>query len=88
MADGEVYPLERARGYQKAFSRLIGITRSRGRLEELSVLHATTPEEAARLTAELKPLVREDHFYPSRIGSTMGTYLGPGTLAIAYISGS
>jgi len=88
MADGEVYPLERARGYQKAFSRLIGITRSRGRLEELSVLHATTPEEAARLTAELKPLVREDHFYSSRIGSTMGTYLGPGTLAIAYISGS
>jgi len=79
MADGEVYPLERARGYQKAFSRLIEITKSRGSLEELAVLHATTPDEAARLTAELKPLVDEDHFYLSRIGPTIGTYLGPGT---------
>jgi DegV family protein with EDD domain len=88
MADGEVYPLERARGYQKAFSRLIEITKSRGSLEELAVLHATTPDEAARLTAELKPLVDEDHFYLSRIGPTIGTYLGPGTLTIASISRS
>lgn len=88
MADGEVYPLERARGYRKAFSRLIEIATARGKFEELAVLHANTPEEADRLAAELKPLVDEGHFYSSRIGPTIGTYLGPGTLTIACISRS
>lgn len=85
--DGEVHPLERVRTYHKALVRISELANRFTDVEELAVSHATTPDEAEALSKQLASLAPEGHMYKARIGSIIGTYLGPGALSVALIEG-
>jgi len=85
--DGEVHPLERVRSYPKALARLCELAKRFSNVEELAITHATTPDEAEALSTQLASLAPKGHMYKARLGSVIGTYLGPGALAIALIEG-
>lgn len=85
--DGEVHPLERVRSYPKALNRLRELAKTFSRVADLAITDATTPHEAEALSSQLASLVPEGHMYRARLGSVIGTYLGPGALAVALIEG-
>ena len=80
--DGEVYPLERTRGREKALTRLCQLVGGFHDIEDMAVMYATTPDEAERLRDKL---AWEGTAHMARIGPTIGTYMGPGALAVALI---
>ena len=79
--------MERVRTYRKALERLCEIAKSFTNVEELAVTYATTHDEAEALSTQLASLAPEGHMYKARLGSTIGTYLGPGAIAVALIEG-
>jgi DegV family protein with EDD domain len=84
--DGEVVPVKRVRGEQKAFAELAAALERETRDEpefRLAVAHAAAPERAA----ELEALVRERRPQAElelvvTLGAVIGAHAGPGTLAL------
>jgi len=85
--DGEVCPLERARGRSKGLTRFCELVEEFPGIEDMAVMYTTTPDEADDLISRLSPLVPEGHMHKARVGPTIGTYLGPGALTVALIHG-
>lgn len=81
--DGIAHPLERCRTRRKAVDRMCEIAEGYAPLEELSVLHSTTPADAEDIAKRLSALVPRGNIIMARIGPVVGTYLGPGALGIA-----
>ena len=81
--DGEAHPLARARTRAKGIDRLCELSEELAPLEDLCVLHSTTPDEAESLAQRLKHLVPHKEVIMARTGPVVGTYLGPGMLGIA-----
>ncbi|MDI6870302.1 MAG: DegV family protein [Bacillota bacterium] len=85
LEDGIVTPVEKARGKNKALSRIFDLLHERvGRKPaRFAVVHADRPEEAINLVERVKgefaclepPLVGD-------IGPVIGSHVGPGTLGI------
>ena len=86
--NGEVQPKGKARTQKKALTRLFEMTQEFGEIEDLTIAHSTIPEEAAAFTERLSPVFEKDKIYQSRIGPVIGTYLGPGSIAIGIIEKS
>ena len=85
MKDGEVHPFGKARTRKKVIAQLIEMARELAPIEETVVLHSTTPDEAEEIMKELAAITGRACLYGSRIGPVIGTYLGPGTIAIAVL---
>ena len=83
--DGVVCPLGRERNRAKAVSRMCEVAGKFNHIEEMAVAHATTPDDVESLAERLTPLFPSGQIYRSMIGSTIGTYLGPGSLIVALI---
>ena len=81
--DGEVHPYERARTKAKAIERMKETIGAGGPYAEIAVCYSTTPAEAQALAAELQPLCPARTVIAGAIGSTIGTYTGPGLLGVA-----
>jgi DegV family protein with EDD domain len=82
MKDGEVHPLERARSRQNGMDRLYERIRSLGKVDDLGVIHSTTPDQAKAFAQQLSPLYTGE-IVIGRFGPVIGTYLGPGALGVA-----
>ncbi|MFO8101249.1 MAG: DegV family protein [Dehalococcoidia bacterium] len=82
---GEVQPKGKARTQKKALARLSEMVQGFGGIEEMTILHSTIPAEAAALTERMAAVFEKDRIYQSRIGPVIGTYLGPGAIAIGVI---
>jgi DegV family protein with EDD domain len=84
--DGEVEPIKRVRGEQKAFAELAAALETETQDEpgfRLSVAHAAAPERAAELEAlvrERRPLAELELVVT--LGAVIGAHAGPGTLAL------
>ncbi len=81
--DGVVHPLERARSRAKGVERLYQLAQEHMPVDDLAVAYSTTPDEAQALAQRLKPLLPGGEVFVSQVGPVVGTYLGPGILAIA-----
>lgn len=84
--EGQVFPLERARSRSKGIERLIEQAASFKGIEALSVIHSTGAGEAEALRQRLGHLFPPEKAHLARFGPVLGTYVGPGTLAIALIA--
>ena len=82
LREGEVHPLERVRTRARAVGRLSELVQETAPLQEIAVLHTTTPEEAQALESRLAPLAPEGGTMIGRLGSVVGTYAGPGLLGV------
>ena len=80
---GVAHPLERARSRRKAIDRMCEIAEGLAPLEDIGVLHSTTPDDAEALAQRLSHLVSRDRIVMARVGPVVGTHLGPGALAVA-----
>lgn len=81
--EGEVHPHEKIRTRAKALARIIEIVQADGPYEEITVMHASAPEEAEYLTNILSPLSSELPIISGEIGPVVGTHSGPGSVAVA-----
>ena len=87
LRDGLVHPIERARSLQKAIDRLCEMAASYKNLSGLAVAHTTSADDEERLIAQLSQFMPKDRILRSRVGATIGTYLGPGSLTVGLIEG-
>jgi DegV family protein with EDD domain len=85
--DGEVYPFARERSRAKAIEWLYNFVRGFSHIEALAVEYATTPDEAGALAQRLDPIFPRDRIYLSKVGSVVGTHVGPHVIAVNLIEG-
>jgi DegV family protein with EDD domain len=81
--EGVTHPLERARTRRKGIDKLCEIGGEYAPLEDLCILHSTTPDDAENMAQRLSYLVPREKILMARIGPVVGAYLGPGALAVA-----
>jgi len=84
LADGEVLPIKRVRGSQKAFAEFVEMFRERtsdGPGLRVGIAHADAPEKAQALT-EMVEKERPDATVElaTTLGAVIGTHAGPGTV--------
>ncbi len=89
--DGETVPIGRERNRSKAIERLyrfaseFSSVSTEEKVVSLAVEHASTPEEAGRLVERLKPLFPSVPIYISRVGTVVGTHVGPHVIAVTVL---
>jgi DegV family protein with EDD domain len=85
MRNGQVTPLDRVLGTERALRRLIerAVKKADGRTVEIAIEHFGARDRATKLADRLKPRlpeVREITF--TEVSSTIGVHLGPGAVGI------
>ncbi len=83
--NGEIYPIERVRSHSKAMARICELMSKCKNPREIAVAHTTTPDELESLATCIQSSFPEKQAYKAIIGSTIGTYLGPGSLVAALV---
>jgi DegV family protein with EDD domain len=85
VSEGRIRPLDRVRTRRKALGRLVELFRQDLPVEQVAVMHAQAPEEAAELRSRVKAELDQVDVEISQIGPVLGTHIGPGAVGIAYV---
>ncbi len=86
LRDGVVQELGKERTHRKGMVRLRRVTEEFAPLDELCVVHTTTPDEARAFAEQLRPLLPEGKEpLLAQIGSAVGTYTGPSALGVCLL---
>jgi DegV family protein with EDD domain len=83
LRDGELHPAGNARTRAKGIERLVEFARNAVGVQEMAVIHSTTPDEARGLRDRLGSLVDASRLHIARLGPALGVHAGPGMLAVA-----
>jgi len=78
-------PLTRLRSRTAGMDYLYNFVAGFPRFEELAVEHATTPDEADRLVERLSSVFPKERIYRSTVSPVLGTYGGPGAMAVTVL---
>ncbi len=82
---GEMSPLTRLRSRGAGMDYLYNFVAGFPHIEELAVEHATTPDDADNLVERLSSLFPKERIYRSTISPVVGTYAGPGAMAVTVL---
>ena len=85
--DGEAHPLERTRNLPRAMRRMVELTQQTAPVGQLAVIYSTKREPAEALRDSLSGLISPEKVEVARFGPTLGTYLGPGAVGVAFTKG-
>jgi len=88
MGEGEVQPKGKTRTRKKAIAQLLEYVHGFDNIEEIALLHSTTPDDLAPFVDGIGDCCEPGRIRRSRIGPVIGTYLGPGALAIGVVEGN
>ena len=80
--EGMIAPVGNFRTRAKAIDKLCEMVRRSAGVQELAVVHSTTPDEAASLKNRLSPFVDSNRLYLARLGPAIGVHTGPGTIVL------
>ncbi len=83
MREGELHPVSNVRTHAKGVEKLVEFVKSALYVEELAVVHTTTPDEANSLKDRFLSIIESNRLHVARLGPALGTYGGPGMLAVA-----
>jgi len=83
--DGEMSPLTRKRSLAAGLDYLYSFVANYSSIEELAVEHTTTPNEADKLVDRLGSVFPKERIYRSIVSPVLGTYGGPGALALTVL---
>lgn len=83
MREGEIFPIGFARTTNRAIDRLVDLASSIKGIQDVAVVHSTTPDEAKILKNRLSHLVFSKNISISRLGAGLGVHGGPGALIVA-----
>jgi DegV family protein with EDD domain len=90
LRDGRIEPLERVRSHRKAMDRMLDLLIERvgnKRPVRLASMHANAETEALQLLDRAKTALGSIENINTELSPAVGAHTGPGTLAIAYMSG-
>ena len=82
LKNGEVLPAGQARTRSKGIERLIDFVKSTANIQDLVILHNTTPDEAQTLAERIDPIFAKEQIIIARCGTTLGVHAGPGLLFV------
>ena len=83
MRDGELVQAGLARTRSKGIDRLFDLARNALNIQELAIVHSTTPDEASSLKERVASIFDRERIHISRLGPALGVHGGPGTLILA-----
>ena len=83
LKDGEVVPAGQVRTRVKGLNRLFEFVQSAENIQELTVVHSTTPDEAQALAERLGSVFDKERIVISRLGPVLGVHIGPAALIVA-----
>ena len=83
--DGEMAPLTRVHSLRSGFEFLQSVPSRYPNLEGLAVEHTTNPEDGNTLAERLAKIYPKVPIYRSIISPVIGTYSGPGALALSVL---
>ena len=81
--DGELHPAGLVRTRGKGIDRLCEFVRSALPIQDLAIIHSTTPDDAQTLAERISSFLPQIHPWIARLGPALGTHSGPGTLIVA-----
>jgi len=85
MQDGELSPVGLTRTRSKGIEQLFDWVRNALDIQELAIVHSTTPGEANSLKERIASFLDVKKIHLSRLGPALGAHGGPGTLILALI---
>ena len=83
MKDGELAPSGQVRTRSKGIDRLLDFVKNATEIQDLAILHSTTPDEAQALVERTSSVFPKERTILARLGPGLGVHGGPGILAIA-----
>ena len=83
MRDGELSPVGLARTRTKGLERLFEMAKNALDIQELAIVHSTTPGEANSLRERIASFLDMKKIHLSRLGPALGAHAGPGALILA-----
>ena len=83
--DGEMSPVTRLRSRAAGADYLYNFVAGFPRIEGLAVEHTTVPDEADKLVERLNSVFPKERIYRSTISPVVGTYAGPGAMAVVVL---
>ncbi len=83
--DGEMAPLTRVRSLAAGLDYLNNFVTRFSHIDELAVEHTTTPSVADELVERLGSVFPKERVYRSTVSPVMGTYGGPGAMAVTVL---
>jgi DegV family protein with EDD domain len=83
--EGEMAPLTRVRSLSAGMDYLYNFAACYSDIEAMSVEHATTTVEADKLVERLNKIHPKEKIYRSVISPVIGTYCGPGAVALTVL---
>jgi len=81
--DGELVPSGQVRTRSKGIDRLLDFVKTATEIQDLAIIHSTTPDEAQALAERTSPIFPREQTIMARLGPGLGVHGGPGILAIA-----
>jgi len=83
MRDGELVPAGLVRTRSRGIDRLYEMLKNALNIQELAIVHSTTPDEAASLKERIASIFDRKAIHISRLGPALGVHGGPGALILA-----
>jgi DegV family protein with EDD domain len=83
MSNGELQPTGLARSRSKGLDKLFENIRNCRSIQDLAIVHSTTPEDAQSLKERIGTILDKSNIHISRLGPALGVHGGPGTLILA-----
>jgi fatty acid kinase fatty acid binding subunit len=83
--DGVVHPVARVRTRARALDHMFRYCMAIGDLEQVAILHGTTPEDAEMLAGRVRERLPDVPIYVGRLGPALGVHGGPGIIGIVVV---
>ena len=83
LRNGRLAPTGISRTRKKGLDGLFDIVKKARHPYEIGIVQSTNPDEAITLKEHISSLVDKSRIYLSRLGPTLGSHSGPGTLVLA-----
>jgi DegV family protein with EDD domain len=80
--DGEVVPAGQVRTRAKGIDKLVEFGQNARKIQDLAVVHSTTPDEAQSLAKRLGSTLGRKQIRIARVGPALGVHMGPGALIV------
>ena len=83
--DGVVHPVARVRTRARALDQLFRYAMAYGDLEDVAIMHGTTPEDAEMLAQRVRDHLPDVPVCIGRLGPALGVHGGPGIIGIVVV---
>ena len=88
LEEGEVHPVERVRTRSKALDRLVEFVELFPHIEEVAILHSTSPDDVNELVERVNPFYPREKVLIGQYGPVIGTHVGPGGICVIVSQGT